>query len=112
MSRPKTGLLISISVILAMGIVSLTIFFMYSTAIHEERNRLMEAVLIQAKLIEAVALFDTTHNQTDTVGGARTETLSQIIAAYENYRKQDTRVEFVIGQRNGEYIKFLSSDNY
>jgi diguanylate cyclase (GGDEF)-like protein/PAS domain S-box-containing protein len=104
----KNIYLILIMTVIAMLVLSTAITILYNTAIHEERLRLTESVQSQARLIEAVALYDQRHADQD----AFEATLSQIRSAHEQFEGFGQTGEFTLAMREGANIQFLISHRH
>ena len=83
--RRRLLILILIMTIVSLVITGITIFILYNVAFEQSRDRLVEIVKNQARLIEAIARFDATYSEQDYPGGSVEATLSQIIDAHEHY---------------------------
>ena len=105
--RRRIFILISIMALSSLIVAGITIASLYNAAISEERERLVETVQSQARLIEAVARFDAVHIKSNIPGGARAATLAQIIAAHKNYEQSGRTTEFTLAQKKGDTINFL-----
>lgn len=92
-------------------VTSTTILLLYDTAFEEEKARLNEVAQSQARLIEAIARFDSIHSE-DYHGGAFEATLSQIKDAYENYKGFGETGEFKLARLDDDYIVFLLSHRH
>lgn len=99
-------LLIAIMVMLSLVVEIVAIGTLYRTAMRGERERLVETVQSQARLIEAIARFDSQYTK-DYPGGARDATLSQIVDAHDNYRGFGKTGEFTLSQLEGNMMVFL-----
>ena len=110
--RKRLLFLMLIMIIVTLVVTGITIFVLYNVAFEQTRGRLVEIALIQARLIEAVARFDTAHIKEDHPGGATAATLSQIIDAHERYKGFGETGEFTLARREGEYIVFLLSHRH
>jgi hypothetical protein len=71
-----------------------------------QKSRLVETAKSQARLIEAIARFDSVHNK-DYPQGARDATFSQIVDAQNHYKGFGETGEFTLSKREGEEIIFL-----
>ena len=105
--RKRILLLVSIMAFSTLSVVGITIGTLYRAAISEERERLLETVQSQARLIEAVARFDATHSRAAVSGGARAATLQQIVEAHQNYEHSGRTMEFTFAERKNDSINFL-----
>ena len=95
-----------------MIVTCITIYLLYRTAIAEEKERLVETAVNQARLIEAVARFDAIYSKEDLPGGSVAATLSQIIDAHEKYKGFGKTGEFTLARRQGDNIVFLLSHRH
>jgi two-component sensor histidine kinase len=98
--------LILIMIAVCLIVVGITIRILYGTALKEECTRLMETAQSQARLIEAVARFDTDYSE-DYPEGSIAATLSQIIDARKQYKGFGETGEFTLARREGDNIVFL-----
>jgi two-component system cell cycle sensor histidine kinase/response regulator CckA len=105
--RNRIFILILIMALSSLLVAGITIISLYNAAINEEKERLVETVQSQARLIEAVARFAAIHIGSDFSGGARAATLSQIIAAHKNYEQSGRTTEYTLAQKKGNAINFL-----
>jgi hypothetical protein len=96
-------------VVLLVAVTSFSVLF--RTALAEERARLVETARSQARLIEAIARFDSIYSH-DYPEGAREATLSQIMDAHEHYRGFGKTGEFTLSTRDGDDIVFLLSHRH
>ena len=99
-------LLIAIMAALCLVVGSATITVLYKAAIDEERNRLEETVKGQARLIEAIARFNSEYSQ-DYPDGPRKATLSQIVDAHSRHKGFGKTGEITLSQLEGDRIVFL-----
>jgi PAS domain S-box-containing protein len=91
---------------ISLSVVGVATYLIYKAAIDEERARLTETAQSQARLIEAVARFDTVYSK-DYPEGAEKATLTQIIDAHANYKGFGETGEFTMARREGNEIIFL-----
>jgi len=105
--RKRILLLVSIMASSTLIVVGITIGTLYRAAISEERDRLLETVQSQARLIEAVARFDAIYSKAAVSGGARAATLHQIVEAHQNYEQSGRTMEFTLAERKDDSIIFL-----
>ncbi len=103
--------LVLIMVTATLTVAGMTIFTLYGAAFKEGRARLVETAQSQARLMEAVARFDTVYS-TDYPRGAEEATLSQIIDAHKHYEGFGETGEFTLAKREGDYIVFLLSHRH
>jgi PAS domain S-box-containing protein len=91
-------------------VAGITIYVLYGTSFEQQRERLVEAAQSQARLIEAIARFDTARAKTNPEfypGGPAVATLSQIIDAHGHYKGFGETGEFTLARRAGDNIFFL-----
>jgi signal transduction histidine kinase len=101
-------LLVLIMTAVAVSIGGFAILILYETAITEERQRLVDAVRSQARLIEAIIRQE----QRVHPGAveARAAALSQVLDGQAALSGPWRSAEFVLGERRGDEIVFLSRD--
>ncbi len=105
--RNRVFLLVSIMALSSLMVAGIAIGTLYRAAIDEEKERLLETVQSQARLIESVARFDAVHNKATIPGGARAATLHQIVEAHQSYEQSGRTMEFTLAERNDDSISFL-----
>jgi len=88
---------------------AISIVSLYRTAIDQHRLRLVEIVDSQARLIEAIAKFDSQYSDDDYPQGARAATLDQVAAAHREFKGFGETGEFTLARRDGEQIVFVLS---
>ena len=101
--------LILIMVVVSAGVAMSTIVFLYDAYFEQQRERLIELSQSQARLIEAVAAFDSQYSGQDVSGGAVAATLSQIRDAHKNYTGFGETGEFVLARLKNGMMEFLVS---
>ncbi len=96
----RQRLLVLLVVMATVGLTAmgLSLWLLYSAAFDEERSSLVEIAQSQARLIEAIARFDTVHSQDANPRGAAAATLAQIIDAHERYRGFGETGEFTLAR--------------
>ncbi|MEW8351712.1 MAG: EAL domain-containing protein [Candidatus Thiodiazotropha taylori] len=99
--------LIGILVAVTYAGIFLTAYQLYNTAIEQERERLVETVQSQARLIEAVAAFDQKYSISSFPGTPEEATLSQIVKAHTEYEGFGKTSEFTLAKRVDSQIIFL-----
>ncbi len=104
--------LILIMTAATLTIAGIAIRMLYKTAISEERVRLVETAQSQARLIEAIARFDSTHSKYDHPEGAHGATLSQVADAHNQYEGFGRTGEFTLARRDGLNMVFLLSHRH
>ncbi|CAI2719259.1 sensor histidine kinase [Nitrospina watsonii] len=95
----------------AFVVVFLAIFLLYQTAFEEEKARLIESAQSQARLMEAVARFDSVYSY-NYPEGTEAATLSQFIEAHKRFKGFGVTGEFILAKRVGDKIKFLLSHRH
>ncbi len=98
--------LILIMTVITVGVVAITTLLLYRAAFEEERARLVETAVSQARLMEAMARHDAIYEQ-DTPGGPEAATLSQVIDAHERYEGFGETGGFALARLEGDDIVFL-----
>lgn len=107
MSRHNRVVLqIAILTLVSITAVSVTLALLYDTAFDQERRRLSEIVLSQARLIESVARFDQEFSGSDVKGGSHAATLSQITSAHDNFEGIGETGEFLLAKLEGDSMIF------
>jgi len=96
-------------IVVSLSVGGTAISLLYQTAFEQEKVRLIETARSQARLMEAVALFDAQYSQTDIPGGAVAATLSQIEDAHARGQGFGDTGTFVIGRKEGDQIAFLDA---
>jgi PAS domain S-box-containing protein len=104
--RKRLYLLIAVMTGVSLLVGGITIAVLYHAAMDEGRNRLAEIAQSQARLIEAVARFDSAQNP-DFPQDAAAATISQIVDAHRNIRWVGRTGEFTLARREGDRIVFL-----
>ncbi len=103
--------LIVIMAVVTLVAVGIGIKLLYDAAFEEARERLIDTAQSQARLIEAVARFDSIYSQ-EYPGGARPATLSQVIDAHEQHTGFGETGELDLVRREGDQIVFLLSHRF
>jgi len=104
-------LLISIMVASCLAVGAAAVTVLYRAAIAQQRERLVETVRSQARLIEAISRFDSQFSR-EYPGGAREATLTQITDAHDHYQGFGKTGEFTLSRREGDNMVFLLSHRY
>lgn len=107
----NSWLLTAILVVITLTVILVTNSLLYHTAIKEERERLIETVKSQARLIESVARFDRQFRYSEEFTSAEKATLSQIREAHENYKEFGNTGEFTLAKVEKGVIHFLLRHN-
>jgi len=93
----------------ALLVSAISIVSLYNTAIEQHSLRLVETVKGQARLIEAIAMFDNLETNDNNPSLARQSTLEKVAAAYQEFEGFGTSGEFVIARQNNNEIQFVLS---
>jgi len=104
--RARVLVLILIMTMGLLLVTGITIGILYSAAFDEEKARLTETAQGQARLIEAVARYDTVHS-TEFPGGSDAATLQQVVDAHREYRGFGETGEFTLARKEGALIVFI-----
>jgi len=91
----------------ALLVSAISIFSLYNTAIEQHRLRLVETVKGQARLIEAIAQFDSLDNAEDDPALASQMTLKKVAAAHREFEGFGDSGEFVLARRDKDEIYFV-----
>jgi hypothetical protein len=109
--RKRIILLILIMVVIVVGIEAIAITMLYRTAFKEQAEDLQDIAISQARLIEAMARFDSLHGKTHPAGTNET-TLSQVIDAHKRYKGFGQTGEFALAKRQGDNIVFIFNQRH
>lgn len=104
--RKRIILLILIMVVIVVGIEAIAITMLYRTAFREQAEDIRNIVVSQARLIEAVARFDSRYSKTYPAR-INEATLSQITDAHKHYKGFGQTGEFTLAKRQGDNIVFI-----
>ena len=105
----KRILLVAISLMIAVSVMvlALTLWMLYQSNFQQRVEGLQAMVRGQVSLIDAVARFDQQHSD-DVASGSWDATLQQVVDGYSELGGFGKTGEFVLGQRRGDQIQFLS----
>jgi PAS domain S-box-containing protein len=109
--RNRFFLLIVILIAICLCATGFSMWFLYKTALDEERGRLTETAQSQARLIESVSRFDETYRK-GVPEGAVAATLEQIKDAHKHYKGFGKTGEFTLAVKKGDNIVFLLSHRH
>lgn len=98
------ALIMTMSVLVVSGVA---VTLLYNTAFEQKRDDLIHTAQSQARLMEAVARFDSQFSKTDYPGGPTAATLSQITDAHKQYSGMGETGEFTLARREGDQIVWL-----
>ena len=85
---------------------------LYDAAFTQHRLRLVETVKSQARLIEAIARFDSKSSDADHPQGWQTATLDQVIDAHRQFEGFGQTGEFTLARKDGHQITFVLSHRH
>ena len=91
----------------ALSTAGIAIYVLHDAGFTVHRARLHEVVQSRARIIEAVARFDSKFSAEDIPGGATAATLRQIVEAHEEFEGFGETGEFVLARREGDQIVWL-----
>jgi PAS domain S-box-containing protein len=97
--------LIMASAVLLVSAIS--ILSLYNTAIEQHSLRLVETVKGQARLIEAIAHFDSLENDDNNPALAGQSTLEKVAAAHQEFEGFGSTGEFALARQNNDQIEFV-----
>jgi signal transduction histidine kinase len=98
---------IGIMATVSLSTAVIAIYELYEAGFSVHRARLNEVVQSRARIIEAVARFDSEFSEEDVPGGATAATLSQIVEAHENFEGFGQTGEFTLARLEGDQIVWL-----
>jgi len=104
--RKRIILLILIMVVIVLGVELIAFKMLYQTSFKEQAEDLQDIVVSQARLIEAMARFDSRYSKTYP-SGVNEATLSQITDAHKHYKGFGQTGEFTLAKRQGNDIVFI-----
>jgi hypothetical protein len=104
--RKRIILLILIMVAAVLGVEVIAVTMLYRTAFKEQAEDLHDIVVSQARLIEAMARFDSRYSKTYP-SGVNEATLSKIKDAHKHYKGFGQTGEFTLAKREGDNIVFI-----
>lgn len=102
--------LIAVLTAIVFGTLALTIALLYSTAIHQQGERLLEVAQSQARTIEAIARHETYHQAPGT--GDAPNFLDVLVDAHTQYRGFGQTGEFTLAKLENDQIVFLLSHRH
>ena len=96
----------------ALLVSAISIFSLYDTAMEQHRLRLVETLKSQARLIEAIAQFDSLENEDNNPVMTLQATLEKVAAAHAEFEGFGVSGEFVLAQREQDHIHFVLSRHH
>jgi len=106
-ARRRFIVLIVIMTVVALGSVGGVLSVLYQSHIEQHRQNLVELAISQARLIEAVAKFDSVNTPLTQKGGWKPSTLSQIRDSHASYKGFGKTGEIVMAQHRNRVIEFV-----
>ncbi len=103
--RARVAVIGLVLVLASVGVGGLTVVRLYREGFEQQRQRLIEVAQGRARLIEAVARFDSIHSS-DYPGGYVEATLSQLRDAHGRFPGFGKTGEYVLARLEGERIVF------
>lgn len=97
--------LLLIMAVVAIAIGGVAIGILYSTAVAEDRRRLAEMVVTQARLLEAMARFQEDYGTYPN--GPGDGVIAQVEQAYGSHSGLGETGEFILARRDGDTIDFV-----
>jgi hypothetical protein len=109
--RKRIILLILIMGVIVLGVEFIAFRMLYQTAFKEQAEDLQDIVVSQARLIEAVARFDSLYSKTYPAG-VNEATLSQVTDAHKQYKGFGKTGEFALAKRQEDNIVFIFNQRH
>ncbi len=106
----KRILWVAISLLIAVSVIvlSLTLWMLYRANFDQRVADLQAMIDAQVGLIDAVAVFNREHSVNDISGGFVAATKGEVIDGFSRLGGFGETGEFVLGQRRGDQILFMS----
>ncbi|MBF0454458.1 MAG: EAL domain-containing protein [Magnetococcales bacterium] len=111
-NRYQPWLLVIIMALLVVLVGGIAVAILYQTAFQEEKARLVDTVKSRARLMEAVARFNSIHNQTTHKEGFLGASIAQIKDAHQYFEGFGKTGEYTLAKRRGELIDFVLSHRH
>ncbi len=108
-NRKKFALLIALTVIITVGVASITLAILYKTAYREQNKRLVEIAQTKARYIEAIAQYNLRLHPDDPQN-AYTATLEQVTQAQKNFIGLGNTGEITLAKIYDKQIQYVLSD--
>jgi len=110
--RGRIRLLLALLAGIALAAAGISVWSLYQTALNQQRAFLVETVQSHARLIEAIARFDSGVRANGDPKDSMAGTLSQIVDAHRRYKGYGQTGEFTLARREGDNIVFLLSHRH
>ncbi len=109
--RRRILLLIFIMAVIVLAVEFMAISMLYRTALDEQKSRLQETAINQARLIESIFRFNSIHLK-NYPAGAKGATIRQIIDAHKQYHEFGQTGEICLAKKEKDNIIFLLQHNH
>lgn len=109
--RRRILLLILIMVIIVLVVESMSFSMLYRTALDEQKSRLQETAINQARLIESIFRFNSIYLK-NYPAGAKGATTRQMIDAHKQYHEFGQTGEVVLAKKEKDNIVFILQHNH
>lgn len=109
--RRRILLLILIMAIIVLAVEIMAISMLYRTALNEQKSRLQETVVSQARLIESIFRFNSIYLKSYPAG-AKEATIRQVINAHKKYHEFGQTGEVVLAKKEKNNIVFILQHNH
>ena len=104
--RARVAVIGLVLVVASLGVGGITVARLYREAFEQQTQRLVEVAQSRARIIEAVARFDSIHSP-GYPGGPGEATLAQLREAHGRFPGFGRTGEYVLARRDGDRIVFL-----
>lgn len=98
---------ILIMALIASAVAASAIYALYTTALHQQRARLIETAQSRARIIEAIARQDRKRSREEQPANTEEISLAAVVEAHKNFRGFGETGEFTLGRLDGDQITFL-----
>jgi hypothetical protein len=109
--RRRILLLILIMAIIVLVVEVMAISMLYRTALDEQKSRLQETVVSQARLIESIFRFNSIYLK-NYHAGAKEATIRQLIDAHKQYHEFGQTGEVILAKKEKDNIVFILQHNH
>src|SRR4030067_134593 len=109
--RRRILLLIIIMAVIVLAVEFIAISMLYRTALDEQKSRLQETVVSQARLIESIFRFNSIYLK-NYPAGAKEATIRQVIDAHKQYHEFRQTGEVVLAKKEKNNIVFILQHNH
>ena len=109
--RRRILLLILIMAIIVLAVEFMAFSMLYRTALDEQKSRLQETAISQARLIESIFRFNSIYLK-NYPAGAKEATIRQLIDAHKQYHEFGQTGEVVLAKKEKDNIVFILQYNH